>query len=205
MASGSSPSPHCRHGAGACWRGRLDLSNALANSPRSLSVVKSPGARTTASTSAGSFSLSPPLRMKSAMKAMPRRVASPGGTPRAIRSLVFMTVRLGRGQNLPDGWRRKRLLPHAKDAKAAQGERPTCLFPVCCAPFALCFPRAQCEQTLRNIAGFVHRLLIHCHAVRVFGPKASKTAWHGRCIPESIRARCCERTTVKTTNPASHI
>ena len=44
MASGSRPSPHCCHGAGAAVMGLGERSRALANSPRKGSAVKSAGA-----------------------------------------------------------------------------------------------------------------------------------------------------------------
>ena len=64
---------------------------ALANSLRRLSSAKADGLATIAFTSSSKRVLSPPLRMNLLTKSVARRVASPSGIPRRIKSLVFIT------------------------------------------------------------------------------------------------------------------
>src|SRR5512137_564347 len=89
-ASCSRPSPHWRYLIGSVRGGGGAFNNALANSPRKLSSVKADGLAMIAFTSSSKRALSPPLRMYLLMKSVALRVASPSGTPRRIKSLVFI-------------------------------------------------------------------------------------------------------------------
>src|ERR1035437_1047005 len=93
-ASCSSPSSHCRYLMGSVRGGGGALSSTLANSPRRLSSVKADGVATMAFTSPSSRVLSPPARMNLLMNSVVRRVASPRGIPRRIKSLVFISYSL---------------------------------------------------------------------------------------------------------------
>src|SRR5260370_3326518 len=89
-ASCSSPSPHCRYLMGSLRGGGGALSRALANSARRVSSVKADGLATIAFTSSSSRVLSPPARINLLMKSVTRRVASPRGIPRRMKSFVFI-------------------------------------------------------------------------------------------------------------------
>src|SRR6266566_5482997 len=97
MASCSRPAPHWRYLMGSVRGGGGALRRALANSWRRGSFVKADGLAMIALTSCSKRDLSPPLRMKLVTKPVARRVASPSGTPRRIKSLVFIErlVRVG--------------------------------------------------------------------------------------------------------------
>src|SRR6266404_5701062 len=89
-ASCSSPSPHWRYLTGSLRGGGGAFSKALANSPRRSSLVKAEGFAMIAFSSSSKRVLSPHARMKLVTKPVARRVASPSGTPRRIKSFVFI-------------------------------------------------------------------------------------------------------------------